>query len=316
MNGPTTGTLLVTGASGLLGARVVHAAQGRWARVVAAYRTSSVPVSESVGTRIVVKQVDLRRAEQVEELTARYTPTWIVHCAAQTDVDACEADPDDAWQMNVAATETLAKAAAAVGGRMLYISTDAVFDGARGRYHEGDLPRPLNVYARTKLEGERRVAVAGAEHLIVRTNLFGLGGRTRPSLAEWMLARLEKGLSFQGYTDVVFAPLWSGDLAQILLAMLDRNLKGLYHAASSDALTKYTFAVELAHATGLNERLIVPAAMGAGVGVPGRARRPLNTSLNAGRLASALGQELPAVRQGISRMVQARRRDEVAAAFT
>jgi dTDP-4-dehydrorhamnose reductase len=244
-------------------------------------------------------QADLTDAAAVAHLVKRARPAWIVHCAALTNLDWLEAHPQAAELGNVAASVHLAEAAAHVGARMLYISTDSVFDGRRGDYTEADEPAPLNVYARTKLAGEAAVAsVLGERAVILRTNMFGWNLQAKTSLAEWVLGSLEAGKPINGFRDVWFSPLLVNDLAGICLALIARGLGGLYHAGSADGIDKHAFACEVAEVFGLDKRLITPVSLS---GSALQAPRPLNTTLDSTKLARALGRPMPTVREGLQR---------------
>ena len=194
--------ILVTGASGLLGANLVLTALDRGMPVMAVSNRVPFrhPDAESAS-------LDVRDADAVRAVVARVRPDVVVHTAALTDVDACEGDPALAHAVNAHAPGVLARAAAEAGARLVHVSTDAVFDGQRGGYTEADPTSPVNVYARTKLDGERAVLAASPDHLVVRTTLFGWNAQPKKSLAEWVLGRLDAGERVPGFTDAVFAPL-------------------------------------------------------------------------------------------------------------
>lgn len=284
--------ILVTGASGLLGANLLWEVRGRYDRVAVYYR-HPIRLPGVVGVR-----ADLTCSPEALELIEAYRPHWIVHCAALTNVDLCEEEPSEAHKVNVEMTEHLVSAARRTGARMLYISTDSVFDGVRGRYSEEDTPRPLNVYARTKLEGERVVRGNLDRSLVVRTNIYGWNAQNKDSLAEWLLGRLESGQQVPGFQDVFFTPILVNDLAKILLNMMDQALHGVYHVAGGERCSKFEFAQRLAEAFALEKTLVVPASLHTS---HLRAPRPRDTSLVTEKVSRALGMRMPDVRQGLAR---------------
>src|SRR5262249_13338015 len=157
------------------------------------------------------KRCDLAEARETRQLLRDVAPAAILHAAAITNVDLCEDEPMRADRMNRGSTSTLAEYAEATGARLVYVSTDSVFDGERGGYGESDEPNPVNEYARSKLRGEE--AAAGAtDHLVVRTNLFARNSRGT-GLVEWILRELVAGQPIVGFADVVFSPLRCADLA-------------------------------------------------------------------------------------------------------
>jgi dTDP-4-dehydrorhamnose reductase len=285
--------ILVTGASGLLGATVLTAAHDRGREVAGTYREYPIRLSG-----VTIGQADLCRPEQVRELVRSVRPQWVVHCAAVTDVDWCERNPDPTWEINVRAAGDVARAAAEVGAGVVYISTDSVFDGQQGGYSEDDSPAPLNVYARSKLAGERAVSENTDRAIVLRTNLFGWNCRPKLSLAEWVLDRLESDTPFPGFEDVIFAPLLVNDLADVIYDLIDRGASGLYHAASAEAMSKYEFARLIARVFHLDPDLVRPARL---ADKPLGAPRPLNTALRADKLSCELNQTTPSMTDMVTR---------------
>jgi dTDP-4-dehydrorhamnose reductase len=281
--------ILVTGASGFLGAAVAARASALGMPVVAAGGVVAPSVPGVRGAAL-----DLRDATAVGALVDRLHPEWIVHAAARTDVDWCETHPREAAEVNVEGTRHLADAARRAGARLLYVSTDAVFDGRRGDYREEDHPDPLNVYARTKLEGER---AAGPRALVARTNFFGRhpqGG----GLADWITRRLKAGRTVPGFVDVSFSPMEVQDLADLLLRMAEKSLEGIFHVGGPEALSKYEFARRLASVLGFEPSRVEPISVAkAGLAAP----RPRNVSLCSERVARALGRPMPGLQSGLAR---------------
>jgi dTDP-4-dehydrorhamnose reductase len=178
-----------------------------------------------------------------------------------------------------------------------------VFDGARGNYSESDTPAPVNVYARTKLQGEKEVLRQIPAAAIARVNLYGWNAQNKNSLAEWILKQLTDGKIVPGFSDVSFCPMLANDLAEILLAMLDRKLSGLYHVVGSEAITKYEFARRVASAFSFDPEQVVAARM---VDANLKAPRPRNTSLNTEKISTALIHSMPSVDAGLRKFVELR----------
>jgi len=283
--------ILVTGASGLLGANFVLAALQRRKHVAAVCHAHplSFPGAETI-------VADLTDADGTEKIVRAWRPDWIVHCAALTDVDWCETHPEETWAVNVGVTRNLAVLSRACGSDLVYISTDSVFDGKRGHYTETDSLAPLNEYARSKQVGEEAVQAAGGRYLIVRTNIYGWNATDKMSLAEWMLSRLERGQIVPGFTDVAFSPILVNDLSDVILDMLERQLTGLYHVAGAESCSKYEFACQLAEVFGLDQDLVqLASAADAGFIAP----RPQNTSLQTMKVSKVVGRPMPDVVSGL-----------------
>jgi dTDP-4-dehydrorhamnose reductase len=293
-----SGTILVTGASGLLGASVVSLAQEQGREVVGLYHRHPVYIE---GVKLLT--ADLSDQGEALRIFDELRPSTVVHCAAATGVDWCEEHPEEAHKINVLMPAAIACITARNGARLLYVSTDSVFDGERGNYAETDAPAPLNVYARTKLQGEREVLRENPGAATARVNFYGWNAQNKESVAEWVLKQLTAGSLVSGFSDVVFCPVLANDLAEVLFELLDQNLAGLYHIVGSEAVNKYEFARRVASKFGFDPGQVVPVSL-ADAGL--KARRPLNTSLDTGRICAALGRAMPDVETGLRRFVQLR----------
>jgi dTDP-4-dehydrorhamnose reductase len=284
--------LLITGASGLLGANLVLAAKGRHA-VTAVCHQHPIVVE---GVRCVM--ADLSRPGAADELIGAEPPAWVVHCAAAADVDQCERDPAWARRLNVEMAASVAGASARAGARLVHLSTDAVFDGERGGYQEGDPPRPVNAYGRSKLEGEQAVLARDPGAVVLRTNFFGWHAWGRRGLAEWFLSQFESSKPTPGFVDSWIAPLLVNDLAGLILEIAALGLSGVYHAIGSECLSKYEFGRRLAREFGFAETLVLPAHIDeAGLDAP----RPRNLCLDNSKLRRDAGLHLPGVTEGLVR---------------
>ena len=284
-------TILITGAGGLLGANLVLDGLASGHRVIAVDHQYPIrhPEADSLAA-------DLCQAGAAESILAAKRPDWVIHCAAATNVDGCEADPAMAFRLNRDMAEAVARGARAAGSRLVHISTDAVFDGERGGYREEDVPSPINVYGQSKLEGEQVVAAADPQALIVRTNLYGWNAQDKQSLAEWFLSNLEAGKRCRGFTDVWFSPILVNDLGRLLFAMLEAGLAGVYHVAGGECVSKYDFGVRVARVFGLDGSLVEPAGVAR---APLKARRGSNLCLSTEHSATALGMKMPDVATGL-----------------
>src|SRR5580658_4474634 len=144
--------ILITGASGLLGASLVARAQEQGRDVVGLYHRHPVNLPGAL-----LLAADLTEESEVHRIFENWKPESVIHCAAATDVDWCQEHPEAAHRINVTVSARISEITSRMKTRLLYISTDSVFDGARGHYAEADHPAPLNVYAQTKLQGEQMV---------------------------------------------------------------------------------------------------------------------------------------------------------------
>ena len=237
--------VLVTGAGGMVGRAVVEHCAGQGDEVFAHDRQS----------------LDLADGEAVSITFERERPDVVINCAAWTDVDGCELDPQHAYDVNTRGPETLALNSRRVGASFITISTDYVFDGEKeGFYTQRDDPHPRSVYGIAKLEGERRAQVASARTVVVRTGfVFGSGGR---NFLSTIIERAGRGERLKAISNAYGTPTYARDLAARLrdLALLD--LPGIYHVVNSGEGASYQEFAQVALATaGFNSINIESVAM-------------------------------------------------------
>jgi dTDP-4-dehydrorhamnose reductase len=263
-------TCWVTGAGGLIGSHVAPAASTSW-RAIALTRVD----------------LDFGLFDEVRARFHQDRPNAIIHCAAMSRVAECEQNPDLAHRINVEATELLAQLAASIP--FIYVSTDLVFDGAKGNYTEANSPNPLTVYARTKLEGEVAV-LKNPRHTVIRTSLNGgaspYGDRsfTEQLITAWRADRVPKL-----FVDEFRSPIMASETSRAIWEMLDGGYTGLFHIAGAERLSRYQIGELLApYVPRLNPQ-IEPASLR---DYPGPPRAP-DTSLVSDKAAALLSFPLP-----------------------
>lgn len=282
--------ILITGVSGLLGINLASETMNE-------HNIVGVDRGKLVNTPFQVIQKDLTDLASIQLLLDEVRPAWLINCAALADLDACEDQPDRAKTLNTELPAELAKACKTRGISMVHISTDAVFDGQKGEFYtEQDQPNPLNVYAKTKLDGERAVAAENPSAIITRVNFYGwsLGGKR--SLGEFFYNNLANNKSMSGFTDAIFCPMLVNHTARILVKMLKQGLTGLYHLVGSQSMSKYQFGVEVARKFNLKEGGISPRSIHTS---NLSAKRSHNLSLSTNKLSTVLGEPMPEFSAGL-----------------
>ncbi len=285
--------LLITGASGLLGLNLSLLAYELGYEVVGFVNTHPLQ-----GVPFDVQIVDLLDTSAALTVLEESQPDAIVHCAALADLSEAEKSPSLAQRINVDVSGVIAKATSTWGIPLIHISTDAIFDGNKGSYIETDPPNPLSVYARSKLAGELTVQESNPDALIARVVFYGWSLSGRRSLSEFFYNNLMDEKTVKGFVDTFFSPLYVEDLSEILLDMLARKLKGIYHVVSSEHLSKYDFGVRIAEKFGFNPELIEPINMSE---IKRNAPRSLDLSMKPDKLQNDLGYDLPTIDSGIDR---------------
>jgi dTDP-4-dehydrorhamnose reductase len=279
--------ILVTGAHGLLGTEFVGAVRRGGLDVVACGR-GDLDVTDREAARARIQEA---------------APDWVVHCAAYTAVDRAEAEEAQAFAVNVGGSSNVATAAVEIGARMVYISTDYVFDGEqRVPYLPTDRPRPLSVYGRSKLAGEEAVRLVygskggwGSAPLIVRSGwIYGAGGR---GFVAAMLERAEAGTPLKIVNDQWGRPTWARNLAEITLQLMKARVQGIWHVADGGEATWAALAREAFRLRGLTADVeeVSSGSWGAA------AARPTYSVLDLAKSESAVGRDMMEWTEALSR---------------
>lgn len=248
--------IMVTGANGLVGQHLVIALLRLDIDVVG---TGKGPNRlATAGARYAYTDLDITDAVALNDYILAEKPQIIVHGAAMTQVDACELDKQSCYNVNVSATRFLIDAAKVVGSKIIYLSTDFVFDGKSGPYKEDDEPSPVNYYGSTKVVAENAVKKSGLRWSIVRTVL--VYGQTLPStrsnIVAWVKENLEAKKSIKVVSDQQRTPTYVNDLVDGIVRVITRQAEGIYHIAGRELLSPYHMALKIASHLGLDATLI------------------------------------------------------------
>ena len=242
---------LVLGASGFLGSYVGYGLEAAGHEAIGVARR---PVPHYSQARMVASLGEVQK-----EILS---DSWdvVINCIAVASHEACEESPREAERINAELPGMWARAARDTGARFLHVSTDAVFDGATGNYSETDPTNPFSIYGESKLAGEV-AAMNETNALIVRTNFFGWSPTRTRSILEFFINNLEANINVPGFTDFTVTSLYVRQCAEVIRQLArkitEQEDSNIWHVASTDALTKYEFGVEVANIFGLNPELIV-----------------------------------------------------------
>lgn len=203
--------------------------------------------------------LDLRDREATMKVIGDSRPNAIIHTAAMTDVDGCERNRELCWKSNVVATENVLKSAEKVGARLIFISTDYIFNGKSGPYKEEDTPDPINYYGRSKLAAENLIRGSKIDWTILRTIvLYGYAKNARASFITWLLKELRQGHTVRIVNDQWGNTTIADDLAKAIDRVLLLGKSGIYHIGGRGYQTRYQFALTAAQLFGLDPNLIIP----------------------------------------------------------
>ena len=277
--------IIVTGANGFAGREVVVAALRRGHEVLAIGGTKVVVVPDL--KRSIA--MDLRDEAALQALMLEEFPQAVINCAAVATIDGCDKDPARAEALNVDLPRRLAQLSFHVGGKLIHLSTDMVFDGEMGRYANTSTPAPLHLYGRTKAAGEVEVLKYGREHAaVIRTTLLnGNSGAGDRGLHERLFKDWAAGKRPTLFTDEIRQPVSLSNLADAAVELCERpNLSGVYHWAGLEALSRHDIGVKVAEHFGLDpEKFVQPAVR---ADAPNLGVRPRDLSLQLHPLAGKL----------------------------
>ncbi len=281
--------LLITGVSGLLGNNLAYYFRDKY-EILGLYNSHPVNIN---GIRN--GKCDITSKGSIERVIHEFNPSIILHCASITDIERCERDKDIAEEINVLSTACLTKIIMGQDVKLVYISTDAVYDGVRGDFSESDKVNPLNFYGRSKYEGELEIAKK-ENSLIFRTNIFGWNIQNKKSLGEWVLDELQSNRRINGFKDACFSSIYTLEFARIIDIAIRKNLSGVYNCGSVDSCSKYEFAIMIADCFGFDKALVSPISID---DFDFQAERGKRLGLNINKLQRRLDYRLPTVEQSI-----------------
>lgn len=282
--------VLVTGAAGMLGTAILD----RLLNQFELFATDLNPGFKN--NQIIWNTCNLLDFEQLDTLIHKIKPHYLIHCAAFVSLDFCEENKDTALKLHADSTERISQHLEHWNGKLIYISTDSVFNGLKETpYVESDSPEPLNIYAQTKLQGEKN-ALKNKNNIVLRTNIFGWSRDEKLSFAEWLLKGLMTKEERNMFTDVYYSPIHVSLLADIIVNIIDSNITGLYHASGSTPISKYEFAKLLIDAFEIDSPVLNKTNVD---DVKFSTARPKNMSLNNSLLEKALNRPLPSAIQSI-----------------
>ncbi len=283
---------LVIGASGLVGGALLRALAAGRHEALGTYRARPGPG---------LVPLDVRDASAASGLVAEVQPDVVFLTAALTAVDYCEDHEDEAQAINVDGSRMAGAAAAAAEARLVYYSTEYVFDGTAGPYGEDDPISPQGAYARSKADGEAAVRETVQDHLIVRTTVVFGWDPTSKNFAMQVYQRLSAGERMRVPYDQIGNPTLADFLAESTVALVERGVTGeTVNVVGRDRVPRTEYAVRLARRLGLDDSLIEPVAT---ADLHQRAPRPLNAGLKTDKLAAILGRPAMSLDEEIDRFL-------------
>jgi len=278
--------ILLTGANGFLGHYLTGQLLQKGYEVIATGKGECrLPFKDHKNFRYI--SMDFTEPFEVHDVFEKYTPEVVVHAGALSRVDECEKNQWEAYKANVEGTITMLINAEAQRSFFIFISTDFIFDGAKGMYKEEDDPGPVNFYGKTKREAEEAVMEYEHDWAIVRTILvYGDPLSGKDNILTNTRKKLEKGEEYKVVSDQLRTPTYVEDLASAIVSVIERKATGIYHIGGAEIVSPYQMACAVADHLKL-DRSLIKEATEANFSQP--AKRPLKTGFNIDKAKKKLG---------------------------
>jgi dTDP-4-dehydrorhamnose reductase len=279
---------LVIGASGQVGEHLLRTLHQSGEEAVGTYR-------QQVGHELI--RLNVSERIEVLALIQQTQPEVIYLPASLTNVDYCESHPDEAFLTNVTGVENVIQAANAVRAKLVYFSSDYIFDGMAGPYVENDTARPLSVYGRQKLLAEQAIRQRADTFLIIRTTVVYGWERQGKNFVYRMLRTLRNGQPLLVPSDQMGTPTYAPDLARAVLDLARVSTNDVFHVVGPDLLSRHDFSLAVAEVFGLDQNMVRPV-LTADLGQA--APRPLKAGMIAAKAETILGRPLVGHRDGLT----------------
>ena len=284
--------IFITGGSGLLGSAISLYFKDYF-EVTSTYTTHKTTIYGCKSAYL-----DITDAKATMNLIKKIKPEVILHTAALVGINICEKETSLAHSINVAGTKNIVDAAKSAKSKIVYISTDYVFDGKKGMYKENDKCNPINYYGKTKLEGEKLIDLK--KDCIIRTSIYGWNVVPgKKSFSTWIIDELTNNKQINIFSDQFNSMMLTNNCAELLKEVVDKDLSGIINIASSSKISKYDFAVKLAEIFDLNKELINPVK---NADVIGFEKRPLDVSLDITKSKKELKTKVLNISESISKL--------------
>ncbi|MHA1376701.1 MAG: SDR family oxidoreductase [Promethearchaeota archaeon] len=281
--------ILIIGANGFLGSNILQLSKIKevmdlnYQFLAADIENSNIPID------VTFYHIDITNPQDTLKKIEVISPDVLLLTAAMTNVDQNEIDRELATTINTQGPKNVLEACKKTDSKLVFISTDFVFDGIskEGNYNENDIPNPLSYYAKTKYKAEQAIVNSEVDYLICRTAVLYGWNKKKQNFITWIINKLKLNEQIQIVTDQFNSPTFVKNLAEILIKLIEKDAKGIYHTVGDCTLNRYEIALKCAKIFNLNKNLISPIKS-----IKQKALRPKNAGLNISKLKRLIGSDL------------------------
>ena len=261
--------------------------------------TLGTHIREPVLANTATRKLNLESVDYLVQDLKIVKPSLLIHAAGLTNIEACEADPEQAWHVNVTLAANVARACKELDIPLVHISTDHLFSDNSAMANEQDQVAPVNMYGLTKAEAEAQVQKAWDRALIIRTNFYGWGTTYRASFSDIIISTLREGRQITLFEDVYYTPILIEFVAEAILDLVERMEFGVFNVVVDESISKYNFGMKLADKFNLDKRLIKAGILEEKKDLT---PRPHNMSLSNAKVSRVIGRRLGSVAEQLKKL--------------
>lgn len=271
--------ILISGATGFLGTHLLQAHHSKFKKIALAHLRPFQKYNH-----VIYETIDITESASLEKLFSKYRPSSFIHLAAIADANVCENNTEKAYAINVAASKNIAQICEKFHAKLIYTSTDLVFDGKKGNYIETDKTNPLSIYGKHKAEAEKIIAQHASQFCILRMPLmFGEGTSYAPGFMSLFLENLRVSKIQKLFIDEFRSPLYVQSAAKGIMWALENNWQGIFHLAGIERLSRYELGCRICKHYNISVDLLQKVRQQE---LKMAAPRPADVSLNAAKAYS------------------------------
>lgn len=283
--------ILLFGGTGLVGSTFINYSKDIF-EIFYTYNNNRINFDKTTSYKINL----LTENKKISSIINNSKPNIIIHTVAYPSVDFCEANHELANELHVNATKTIVDSAIKNNSKVIFLSTDAVFEGELNKkYNESDTPKPINYYGITKLNAEK-IVLEQQNNVVLRTAVV-YGWHEKSRFTNWILEYLGQNKTVDPFVDQFNTPTLVDDLAKSMIKIIEKDTSGLFHATGKTCLNRYEFALKLANSFGYDKKLVLPVTSKE---KKQDAPRPSSTCLDSSKLEKTINFQFSDIEKGIS----------------